>query len=72
MSKKVLLVIAASAELCLGAYFLLAFFSWCARIYLFSAGRESFSVMIIVWFVLAAACFVLYGITRRKLKEMGL
>lgn len=72
MSKKVLLVIAAAAELCLGAYFLLAFFGWCAKIYLFSAGRESFSVMIVVWFVLAAGCFVLYGVTRRKLKGMGL
>jgi hypothetical protein len=72
MSRKVLLVIAAAGELCLGAYFLLAFFGWCARIYLFNAGRERFSIMIVVWFVLAASCFVLYGITRRKLKDMGL
>jgi hypothetical protein len=72
MSRKVLFVIAAAGELCLGAYFLLAFFGWCARIYLFNAGREHFSVMIIVWFVLAAGCFALYGITRRKLKQMGL
>lgn len=72
MSRKALLVVAAATELCLGAYFLLAFFGWCARIYLFNAGREGFSVMIVVWFALAAGCFALYGYTRRKLKEMGL
>jgi len=72
MSRKALLVVAAAAELCLGAYFLLAFFGWCARIYIFSAGREEFSMMIIIWFLLAAGCFTAYGITRRKLKQLGL
>jgi hypothetical protein len=72
MSRKVLLVIAASLELCLGAYFLLAFFAFCARTYLFSTSRGRFSVMMVVWIVLATACFTLYVVTRRKLKGMGL
>ena len=70
MSRKTLLVIAASAELFLGAYFVLAFVAWTARIYLFTAGKSEFSPMLIVWASLAAACFWLYSKTLEKIHDM--
>jgi len=71
MSKKTLLVIAASAELFLGAYFILAFFAWFAKTYLFTVSKSgSFSIMLVVWLVLAAASFVMYLRTRRKMKDL--
>lgn len=70
MSRKALLTILASAELFLGAYFVLAFLAWCAKLYLFTDGNGSFSMMLIVWLVLAATCFWLYGRTINKIKNL--
>jgi hypothetical protein len=70
MSRKTLLTILASAELFLGAYFVLAFLAWFAKLYLFNEGNKSFSVMLIVWLVLAATCFGIYGKTMSKIKSL--
>lgn len=65
-----MLAIACAAELFLGAYFMLAFFAWFAKLYLFTAGNGGFSVMLIVWIALAAGCFALYNTTRKRMKEI--
>jgi len=71
MSRKALLILAASAELCLGCYFLLAFIGWCMRMFLFSSGQQpAFSPMLVILPVLAAACFALYPFTRRKMRQL--
>lgn len=70
MSKKTTLVVAAAIELCLGAYFTLAFFAWCAKLFIFSTNRNQPSAMLLIWLALAAACFVLYRRTRRKTKTL--
>jgi hypothetical protein len=70
MSRKTLLYIAASAELCLAGYFVMAFLAWCAKLYLFSSGHNSFSVILLLWPALAIACFVLYALTRRQAKQL--
>jgi len=70
MSRKTLLAIAASAELFLGAYCVLAFVAWTARIYLFTAGKAEFSPVLIVWAALAAGCFFLYSKTMDKIHEL--
>jgi hypothetical protein len=70
MSKKALLILAASAELCLGCYFLLAFIGWCMRMFLFSSGQVSFSIMMVILPLLAACSFALYPFTRKKMREL--
>lgn len=70
MSRKTLLTIAASAELFLGAYFVLAFVAWMARVFVFNAGKTEFSPMLIVWASLAAACLWLYSKTMERIKDL--
>lgn len=65
-----LLAIAASIELLFGAYCVLAFIAWTARIYLFTAGKAEFSPVLIVWAALAAGSFWLYSKTMEKIHEM--
>jgi hypothetical protein len=70
MSKKTVLVITAAVELCLGAYFMLAFFAWCAKLFIFNSGKSQVSLMLAGWTALAATCFVLYNRTRRKIRKI--
>jgi 4-hydroxybenzoate polyprenyltransferase len=70
MSRKTVLTLTATVELALCAYFILAFFAWCAKLFLFSAGGPAFSSMLIVWLVLAATTLALYMRTMRRIKEL--
>jgi hypothetical protein len=70
MSRKTLLTIAASAELFLGAYFVLAFVAWVARVFVFNAGKTEFSPMLIVWASLAAASLWLYSKTMERIRDL--
>ena len=77
MSRKTFLAIVAFVQLFLGAYFVLAFFAWIAKMVLASSftpehgkGAAFLPFMLAVWVVLAALSFVLYNRTKRKLKNM--
>lgn len=80
MSRKTLLAIIASAELFLGAYFILAFFAWIAKQLLITSfgtgsigpGKSSsfFPFVIAMWLALAGVSFLLYNRTKRKIKGL--
>jgi hypothetical protein len=70
MSRKTLLMIAAGAELFFGAYFMLAFMAWGARVFIFSQKENHASVMVVVMAILTATCFSLYPVTLRKIREL--
>jgi hypothetical protein len=65
-----MLTIAAFAELFLGVYFVLAFFAWCAKLYLFTTAQPPFSFMLVVWLALAGTSFGMYFVTSRKMKNL--
>jgi len=75
MSRKTWLAVAAFVQLFLGAYFVLAFFAWVAKLMLvstFSSEKSAagFPLALVIWLALALVSFVLYNRTKRRLKNM--
>ena len=70
MSRKTKLILAAAAEMCLGAYFLLALGGWMIESFVFTPGGPAFSVQPFLFAILSAACFAASVLTRRKIKEL--
>lgn len=70
MTRKTQLSIATVIELLLGTYCVLACIAWCAKLFLPSPEKSTFSPMIAVWLVLAAIFFSMYIVTLRWKKAL--
>jgi uncharacterized membrane protein len=69
MKKKTMLLIAACIESLVGAYFMLAFVAWFAKLFLFSTSPAYYGALLIVPAALSVGCYVLFHITIRKYRD---
>jgi hypothetical protein len=70
MSKRTLLLIASWLQLLVAAYCVLAFVAWSAKLFLLPEHRNSSDWLLLVPVILAAACFVLYPRTRKRIDRV--
>ncbi|HMD75917.1 MAG: hypothetical protein ABSG60_12350 [Terracidiphilus sp.] len=69
MKKKTMLLIAAWIESLFGAYFVLAFVAWFAKLFLFSTSPAYYGALLIVPAALSVGCYALFNITIRKYRD---